>query len=103
MLWPQSLRARLTLWYTLVLGLPLVAFAGASFLVLDRALMHRSDAFLDETLGAFTTELGSEQIEEPTTARAIASSLHDVQFRDVRLAVFDRTGVLVMVVVPSPS
>ena len=68
MLWPQSLRARLTLWYTLVLGLPLVAFAGASFLVLDRALIHRSDAFLDETLGAFTTELASEQQEEPTTA-----------------------------------
>jgi len=79
-----------------VLGLPLVAFAGASFLVLDRALIHRSDAFLDETLGAFTTELASEQIEEPTTARAIASSLHDVQFRDVRLAVFDSSGVLVM-------
>ena len=96
MLWPQSLRARLTLWYTLVLGLPLVAFAGASFLVLDRALTHRSDAFLDETLGAFTTELASEQIEEPTTARAIASSLHDVQFRDVRLAVYDLSGLLVM-------
>jgi heavy metal sensor kinase len=95
-LWPQSLRARLLLWYILVLGLPLVAFAGASFLVLDRALIHRSDAFLDETLGAFTTELASEQIEEPTTPRAIAASLHDVQFRDVRLAVFDPSGVLVM-------
>src|SRR5262245_40067080 len=95
MRWPQSLRARLTLWYTLVLGLPLVAFAGASFLVLDRALLHRSDAFLEETLGAFTTELGSEQQEEPTTAAAIAASLHDVQFADVRLAIFDSLGRLV--------
>jgi len=95
MRWPQSLRARLTLWYTLVLGAPLVAFAGASFLVLDRALLHRSDAFLNETLGAFTTELGSEQREESTTARAIAASLHDVQFSDVRLAVFDSLGRLV--------
>ena len=89
---PQSLRARLTLWYTLVLGAPLVAFAGASFFVLDRALLHRADAFLDETLGAFTTELASEQQEEPTTARAIAAALSDVQFRDVRLAVFDSLG-----------
>jgi heavy metal sensor kinase len=96
MLWPQSLRARLTLWYILVLGLPLVAFAGASFLVLDRALMHRSDAFVDETLGAFTTELASEQLEEPTTSEALAASLHDVQFRDVRLAVYDVSGALVM-------
>jgi heavy metal sensor kinase len=95
MRWPQSLRARLTLWYTLVLGAPLVAFAGASFLVLDRALLHRSDAFLDETLGAFTTELRSEQQEERTTPRAIAASLHDVQFSDVRLAVFDSLGTLV--------
>jgi len=94
--WPQSLRASLTLWYILVLGLPLVAFAGASFLVLDRALMHRSDAFLDETLGAFMTELASEQIEEPTTTEAITASLHDVQFRDVRLAVYELSGALVM-------
>ena len=95
MRWPQSLRGRLTLWYTLVLGFPLVAFAGASFLVLDRALLHRSDSFLDETLGAFTTELRSEQSEERTTANAIAAALHDVQFRDVRLAVFDSLGALV--------
>ena len=95
MRWPQSLRARLTLWYTLVLGAPFVAFAAASFLVLDRALIHRSDAFLDETLGAFTTELGSEQQEEHTTPAAIAASLHDVQFTNVRLAVFDSLGRLV--------
>jgi heavy metal sensor kinase len=95
MRWPQSLRGRLTLWYTIVLGFPLVAFAGASFLVLDRALLHRSDAFLDETLGAFTTELGSEQSEEATAANAIAAALHDVQFRDVLLAVFDSLGTLV--------
>jgi heavy metal sensor kinase len=95
MRWPQSLRARLTLWYTLVLGAPLVAFAGASFLILDRALLHRADSFLDETLGAFTTELQSEQHEEATAPRAIAASLHDVQFRDVRLVVFDSLGKLV--------
>jgi hypothetical protein len=93
--WPQSLRGRLTLWYTLVLGLPLIAFAGASFLVLDRALLRRADAFLDETLGAFTTELRSEQREEPTASLAIAASLRDVQFRDVRLVVFDTLGSLV--------
>jgi heavy metal sensor kinase len=95
MRWPQSLRGRLTLWYTLVLGLPLVAFAGASFLVLDRALLHRADAFLDETLGAFTTELASEQQEEPNATLAIAASLNDVQFREVRLAVFDTSGTLI--------
>src|SRR5215216_4101343 len=103
MRWPRSLRARLTLWYTLVLGAPLVAFAGASFLVLDRALLHRADAFLDETLGAFTTELASEQQEEATAPLAIRASLKDVQFRDVRLAVFDTTGVLVTAGMVDPS
>ena len=91
MRWPQSLRARLTLWYTLVLGAPLVAFAGASFLVLDRALLRRADAFIDETLGAFTTELASEQHEEATAPLAIQSSLADVQFREVRLAAVSYT------------
>ena len=95
MRWPHSLRARLTLWYTIVLGLPLVAFATVSFFVLDRALLHRADSFLDETLGAFTSELQSEQREESTTPDAIRASLHDVQFRDVRLAVFDSLGTLV--------
>ena len=95
MRWPQTLRARLTMWYTLVLGAPLVAFAGASFLVLDRALLHRADGFLDETLGAFTTELQSEQQEESSVAAAIRASLKDVHFRDVRLAVFDSSGRLV--------
>jgi len=95
MRWPQSLRARLTLWYTLVLGAPLVAFAGASFLVLDRALLRRADAFIDETLGAFTTELASEQHEEATAPLAIQASLADVQFREVRLAVYDASGRLV--------
>ena len=92
--WPQSLRARLTLWYTMVLGVPLVAFAGASFLVLDRAILHRADTLLEETLGAFTTELASEQREESTAPRAIAAALRDVQFPDTRLAVFDSLGNL---------
>src|SRR5574338_1582873 len=92
MRWPQSLRARLTLWYTLVLGAPLVAFAGASFLVLERALRHRADGFLDEALGAFTKELKAEQREERTVSAAVHSSLRDVQFREVRLAVFDSAG-----------
>ena len=100
---PQSLRARLTLWYTLVLGAPLVAFAGASFLILDRALLHRADAFINETLGAFTTELASEQQEEATASRAIQSSLDDVQFREVRLAVFDTSGTLVAASAVDPA
>ncbi|MBK9408843.1 MAG: winged helix-turn-helix domain-containing protein [Gemmatimonadetes bacterium] len=34
--WPSSLRARLTLWFTIVLGVPLVAFAIVSYVVFDR-------------------------------------------------------------------
>jgi len=103
MRWPQSLRARLTLWYTLVLGAPLVAFAGASFLVLDRALLHRADSFLDDAIGAFTTELASEQQEEPTAALAIRSSLRDIRFHDMQLAVFDASGVPAAVGAPDST
>jgi hypothetical protein len=48
-----------------------------------------------KTLGAFTTELASEQHEEATAALAIQAALADVRFREVQLAVYDSSGTLV--------
>ena len=44
---PQSLRARLTLWYTAVLGLLLALFGTAALVLLDRALRANVDASLE--------------------------------------------------------
>src|SRR5262245_29682530 len=65
--WPTSVRARLTLWYTVVLGAPLVLFAAASLFALDRVLLRRTDHFLDAALAAFGTTLDAELYEVPTT------------------------------------
>jgi two-component system, OmpR family, sensor kinase len=87
--WPSSVRARLTFWYTTVLGVPLIAFAIASYVGLDRALVSRTDHFLDEALSAFSRELSVEAIEMPTTTLAIGAALHDVQFHEMQIVVFD--------------
>lgn len=87
--WPQSVRARLTLWYTLVLGALLTLFAAGSFLALREALTRLNDRFLAEARRAFVSELYAELVELPSPRAAIAAALRDVRFRDIRFAVFD--------------
>lgn len=89
------MRARLTLWYSVVLGVLLVAFAVASHAVLSRTLMLRVDHFVDEALSAFSAELAVEVHEMGTTMGAITAALADIRFRDLRLVVLDSTGVYI--------
>ena len=42
----MSLRARLTFWYTALLGVPLVAFALGSYFLAQRALLSETDRFI---------------------------------------------------------
>jgi heavy metal sensor kinase len=93
--WPTSVRARLTVWYTLVLGAPLVLFAAASFLVLERALHRRTDNFLEAALAAFGTSLRGELYEMPTTKLAIRAALTEFRFRDLQLVVMDSSSRIV--------
>ncbi|MFP5356479.1 MAG: hypothetical protein ACLGIK_15255, partial [Gemmatimonadota bacterium] len=65
---PSSLRARLTLWFTVVLGIPLVAFAIVSYVVFDRTLLERTDHFVSDALSAFARELGNERRVAPDNA-----------------------------------
>lgn len=87
--WLSSVRARLTAWYTTVLGVPLIAFAVASYIGLDRTLLNRTDHFLDEALSAFSRELSVEVIEMTTSELAIGAALHDIHFREMQIVVFD--------------
>ena len=48
--WPSSLRSRLTFWYAALLALPLVAFALICYFVFERALLNRTDNFIDDAL-----------------------------------------------------
>ena len=85
----NSVRWKLTFWYSLVLAAILGLFAGGSFEVLRRVLDARTDRFLEEARDAFVQELSIERAEEPSTALAIEAALREFQFRDVLFAVFD--------------
>jgi heavy metal sensor kinase len=90
----RSVRARLTLWYTLVLSVPLAAFAIASYVVFSRALYDRTDAFLGEALAVFGREVGAERRIYPRLTDAIRVTLEEVRFQELDVFVVDGDGSL---------
>ena len=93
--WPSSLRFRLTLWYSIFLGLPLVAFAIGSFLLFARSLENRTDQFIGDALTAFSRELTAERRAAAGPTEAIRRTVDEVRFRDLHIAVLDDRGAVV--------
>jgi two-component system OmpR family sensor kinase len=94
--WPSTLRARLTLWYTVLLAVPLVAFAAASYLVVERTLERRTDVFIGDALNAFARELFAERRASMSVVQAMQTAVTEVKFRDLNIAILDSTGRLVV-------
>lgn len=92
----ESIRARLTLWYTAVLALLLVAVAAGTYLLLARATRRRTDASLAELAGAFHTTLEAEwkdQTPGPDRLRSAAQeAVTEFYFRDHIFGVLDPAG-----------
>ena len=93
--WPSTLRWRLTLWYTALLGVPLIALAFGSYLIFARALTNRTDEFIGDALTAFSRELGAERRAATGVLPAVRSTVEEVRFRDLRIEVRDSTGVVI--------
>ena len=89
--WPSTIRVRLTLWYSLLLGAPLVAFAFLSYAAFSRALVSGTDRFIGEALGAFTRELGAERRAGLSLQQAMFTTVHEVRFRELHITIFDST------------
>lgn len=87
--WPSSLRLRLTLWYAIVLAIPLFAFAVVCYVVFARALLDRTDRFIGDALTAFSRELVVERRMTSTVERAIQTTLDEVRFHDLSIAILD--------------
>jgi two-component system OmpR family sensor kinase len=98
--WPSSLRSRLTLWYTVLLGLPMIIFAVASYLVFARTLQHRTDRFIGDALTAFSRELTAERRTALGIIEAMRSTVDEVRFRDLHIAILDRSGTVVAMTAP---
>jgi heavy metal sensor kinase len=92
---PKSVRARLTLWYTAVLILPLVGFAVVSYLFIAQALGGRTDAFLSDAITVFANELRVERRLIPEVQEAIRTTVDEVRFRDLDIVVLNEDGAVV--------
>jgi heavy metal sensor kinase len=95
--WPSTLRSRLTLWYTTLLGVPLVALALGSYLLFGRTLEHRTDRFLDDALAAFSRELVAERRVALSPATAMRTTATEVRFRDLHIAILDSAANIVAI------
>ena len=93
--WPTSLRARLTLGYTLLLGLPLIAFAFACYVVVSRTLERRTDVFIGDALSAFSRELLAERRASMTVIDAMRTAVEEVRFRELHIAILDSSRAVV--------
>lgn len=101
--WPTSLRARLTLWYTLLLGLPLAVFAVACYVVFAQTLQARTDRFIGDALTAFARELAAERRAASSATAAMRTTVDEVRFRDLHIAILDSAGGVVAMSSPSDA
>lgn len=92
---PTTIRARLTLWYTVGLALPLAALSVGLYFTFANALRNRTDAFISDALTVVTRELVSERRVRETTADAIRSTVEEVRFRHLDIIVTDEGGQVV--------
>jgi heavy metal sensor kinase len=108
----ESVRARLTVWYTGVLALVLIVFALISYLFLSRTLTERTDDALAEMGRAFAETLRAEQQEleaqaasaprddkgqlAPVSADAAAlEAASEYRFKDYQFIMYDETRRIV--------
>jgi len=90
---PSTLRWRLTLWYLVLLGVPLVGFAVGGYLLIERTLAARTDRFIADALLPFSREIVAERRVAAGVLPAIQSTANEVRFGDLHIAVLDSTGV----------
>ena len=91
----DSVRARLTLWYTGLLAAFLVVLALATYLIFWRSTLERTDANLADLAGAFLTTADAEihDIEGPDAVKyAVQEAIIEHRFRDHVFAVVDANG-----------
>ena len=103
MLPPTTIRARLTLWYTVGLAVPLAALSLVLYFTFASALRSRTDAFISDALSVVTRELVSERRVRPTMADAIQATVEEVRFRHLDIVVTDASGRVVAMSPEEPS
>jgi heavy metal sensor kinase len=93
-----TIRARLTLWYTAVLGAILLVFATATYVAFERRLSARRDAQLVESVRALAFTFAHERNEHGellTTDEVAVETIREFRFRDRHFAIYHPEGRLI--------
>jgi heavy metal sensor kinase len=92
----ETMRARLTLWYTCVLALVLIVFAFVTYTYLARAARERTDHSLADTANSLAAGFATEANDEGLSGEdAAAEVTREFQFDDRQALVFDESGRVV--------
>ena len=94
----DSIRVRLTLWYTGFMALFLIVFSFGTYFVLARITLRRTDTALTELGGAFRGAIQQELADhkDPNELRSAAvETLQEFRLRDHLFAVFDSNQKLI--------
>jgi heavy metal sensor kinase len=74
---------------------PLIALAFGFYLLFARMLHSRTDQFIGDALSAFSRELVAERRAALSPLVAIRTTVNEVRFQDLRIAVLDSTGAVI--------
>lgn len=102
----DSIRTRLTLWYTGVLALVIVVLCGVAYLIFWRSAVERTDANLVELSDSFLVTLQAELDDEagPDVFRAAAQkAIEEHLLRDTVYAIADPTGKVILTSLETPA
>ncbi|MFL6257855.1 MAG: hypothetical protein ACJ74T_22840, partial [Pyrinomonadaceae bacterium] len=88
----DSMRSRLTLWYTGVLALVLVVFAAAAYAYLARAVRAGTDQSLADTVHSLASNFTAEFEEDQADDHAAQEVARNFQFTDRQAFIFDEQG-----------
>ena len=98
----NSIRTRLTMWFTAVFAVVLIIFTVAAYLVLNYTLQRQTDDTLREISRTFISGIEHEQADaekekdaaDGVTVDAFKEAADELGFRDYRIYVFDERGQL---------
>ena len=85
----QSVRSRLTFWYTAILALVLVTFSGISYVLLARAIRSATDSSLAATAHEFTGAFSRD------ASNRGGDVFLDFRYSDREIIVFNERGQIV--------
>jgi heavy metal sensor kinase len=93
----NSVRVRLTLWYTAAMAIVLIVLATATYFFLRQNVVRRADANATELADSFLATVNAEMgdaTKPDSVDDGIAAAISEHRFRDVIFVVFDPQGDL---------